>query len=56
MQLGKTQTLTISEKINSGWILVDESGEKAFLPKIFIQDEKETGEDVEVLCIRMTIN
>ncbi|MDH5032969.1 CvfB family protein [Chryseobacterium cucumeris] len=48
MQLGKTQTLTISEKINSGWILVDESGEKAFLPKIFIQDEKETGEDVEV--------
>lgn len=48
MQLGKTQTLTISEKINSGWILVDESGEKAFLPKIFIQDEKETGEEVEV--------
>lgn len=48
MQLGKTQTLTILEKINSGWILVDESGEKAFLPKIFIQDEKETGEDVEV--------
>jgi len=48
MQLGKTQTLTISEKINSGWILVDESGEKAFLPKIFIQDEKEVGEEVEV--------
>ncbi|RLJ32847.1 hypothetical protein CLU97_2312 [Chryseobacterium sp. 7] len=48
MQLGKTQTLTISEKINSGWILVDESGEKAFLPKIFIQDEKEEGEEVEV--------
>lgn len=48
MQLGKTQTLTISEKINSGWILVDESGEKAFLPKIFIQEEKETGEEVEV--------
>ncbi|WP_137905620.1 S1 RNA-binding domain-containing protein [Chryseobacterium sp. 2VB] len=48
MQLGRTQTLTISEKINSGWILVDESGEKAFLPKIFIQEEKETGEEVEV--------
>ncbi len=48
MQLGKTQTLTISEKINSGWILIDESGEKAFLPKIFIQEEKETGEEVEV--------
>jgi predicted RNA-binding protein (virulence factor B family) len=48
MQLGKTQTLTISEKINSGWILVDESGEKAFLPKIFIQEEKEEGEEIEV--------
>ncbi|CAI8809225.1 S1 RNA-binding domain-containing protein [Chryseobacterium sp. IT-36CA2] len=48
MQLGKTQTLTISEKINSGWILVDESGEKAFLPKIFMQDEKEIGEEVDV--------
>jgi len=48
MQLGKTQTLTISEKINSGWILVDESGEKAFLPKIFMQDEKEIGGEVEV--------
>jgi predicted RNA-binding protein (virulence factor B family) len=49
MQLGKTQTLKISEKINSGWILIDEeSSEKAFLPKIFIQEEKEVGEYVEV--------
>ncbi|MCW3161764.1 CvfB family protein [Chryseobacterium oryctis] len=48
MQLGKTQTLKISEKINSGWILTDELGEKAFLPKIFIQDEKEIDEEVEV--------
>ncbi|WP_185225924.1 CvfB family protein [Chryseobacterium indologenes] len=48
MQLGKTQSLKISEKINSGWILTDGSGEKAFLPKIFIQEEKEVGEYVEV--------
>ncbi|MGH1517472.1 CvfB family protein [Chryseobacterium sp. JK1] len=49
MQLGKTQTLKISEKINSGWILTDEeSAEKAFLPKIFIRDEQEVGEYVEV--------
>ncbi|REC50117.1 CvfB family protein [Chryseobacterium pennipullorum] len=48
MQLGKTQILQISEKINSGWILVDESGEKTFLPKIFIQEEKEIDEEVEV--------
>jgi predicted RNA-binding protein (virulence factor B family) len=49
MQLGKTQTLQISEKNNSGWILKDEeSGEKAFLPKIFIREEQEVGEYVEV--------
>ncbi|MGN7863684.1 CvfB family protein [Chryseobacterium sp.] len=49
MQLGKTQNLQISEKINSGWILTDEeSGEKAFLPKIFIREEQEVGEYVEV--------
>lgn len=48
MQLGKTQTLQISDKNNSGWILTDESGEKAFLPKIFIREEQEIGEDVEV--------
>ncbi|WET50465.1 S1-like domain-containing RNA-binding protein [Chryseobacterium indologenes] len=49
MQLGKTQTLQISEKLNSGWILIDEeSGEKAFLPKIFIREEQEVGEYIEV--------
>ncbi|OCA69857.1 RNA-binding protein [Chryseobacterium contaminans] len=49
MQLGKTQNLQISEKLNSGWILIDEeSGEKAFLPKIFIREEQEVGEYVEV--------
>lgn len=49
MQLGKTQNLQISEKLNSGWILIDEeSGEKAFLPKIFIREEQEVGEYIEV--------
>ncbi|WP_312343113.1 CvfB family protein [Chryseobacterium binzhouense] len=48
MQPGKTQTLKISEKNNSGWILEDNSGEKAFLSKIFIDEEKEVGEEVEV--------
>ncbi|AZA83943.1 RNA-binding protein [Chryseobacterium lactis] len=47
MQLGKTQSLKISEKNNSGWVLTDDSGEKAFLPKIFIPEEKEIGEEVE---------
>ncbi len=45
----KTQNLQISEKLNSGWILIDEeSGEKAFLPKIFIREEQEVGEYIEV--------
>lgn len=49
MQFGKTQALQIAEKINSGWILKDEeSSEKAFLPKIFIREEQEVGEYVEV--------
>lgn len=47
MQIGKTQTLKISEKNSSGWILTDESGEKAFLPKIFIQDDKEIDDEME---------
>ncbi|MCS3870128.1 putative RNA-binding protein (virulence factor B family) [Chryseobacterium ginsenosidimutans] len=48
MLLGKTQTLNISEKNHSGWILTDEAGEKAFLPKIFTQDDKEVGDEIEV--------
>ncbi|MDH6254047.1 putative RNA-binding protein (virulence factor B family) [Chryseobacterium sp. H1D6B] len=48
MELGKTQSLKISEKNNSGWILTDESGEQAFLPKVFIQEEKEIDEEVVV--------
>jgi len=48
MLLGKTQTLKISEKISSGCILTDESGEKAFLPKIFMPDDKEIGDDMDV--------
>jgi predicted RNA-binding protein (virulence factor B family) len=48
MQIGKTQTLKISDKNHSGWILTDESGEKAFLPKIFTHDDKEIDEEIEV--------
>lgn len=48
MQIGKTQTLKISDKNNSGWILMDESDEKAFLPKIFTHDDKEIDEEIEV--------
>lgn len=52
MQLGKTQTLKIAEKNNSGWMLADENGEKAFLSKVFIREEKEIGEEVEVFVFQ----
>ncbi|MFL9833036.1 CvfB family protein [Chryseobacterium terrae] len=48
MQIGKTQTLKISEKNNSGWMLESETGETAFMSKVFIREEKEIGEEVEV--------
>lgn len=52
MQPGKTQTLKISEKNNSGWILEDATGEKAFLSKIFIDEEKEIGDEIEVFIFQ----
>lgn len=48
MQIGKTQTLKISEKNNSGWMLEAESGETAFMSKVFIREEKEIGDEIEV--------
>ena len=47
MKIGRTQTLKISEKNSSGWMLVDDTEWKAFLPKVFIQEEKEVGDEVE---------
>lgn len=52
MQVGKTQSLTISEQINSGFILTDESGEKAFLSKIFVLDDMIIGEQIEVFVFQ----
>lgn len=48
MKIGKTQTLKISEKNNSGWMLESETGETAFMSKVFIRDEKEIGDEIEV--------
>ncbi|MCX8532215.1 CvfB family protein [Chryseobacterium luquanense] len=48
MQIGKTQTLKISEKNHSGWMLKDDSGETAFMSKVFIREEKEIGDELEV--------
>ena len=41
MKLGKTQTLKIAEINNSGAFLESENGERAFLPKIFLDENVE---------------
>ena len=48
MKLGKTQTLKIAEINNSGAFLESENGERAFLPKIFLDEKAEIDNDVEV--------
>ncbi|GGP02158.1 hypothetical protein GCM10010992_05420 [Cloacibacterium rupense] len=48
MKLGKTQTLKIAEINNSGAFLESENGERAFLPKIFLDENAEIDNDVEV--------
>lgn len=48
MLIGKTQNLRIAEKNNSGAFLEDEQGERAFLPKIFLSEDAEIGEEMEV--------
>ena len=47
MQIGKTQILKVSEKNSSGYMLVDDVEWKAFLPKIFVHQEMEEGDEVE---------
>lgn len=48
MKIGKIQTLKVSEKNSSGYMLVDDLEWKAFLPKIFVRDELEKDDEVEV--------
>ncbi|WP_312823014.1 S1-like domain-containing RNA-binding protein [Epilithonimonas sp.] len=48
MNAGQTQTLTIAEKISSGYILKDELGEKAFIQKVFADESWEIGAEVDV--------
>ena len=48
MKLGKTQTLKIAEINNSGAFLESENGERAFLPKIFLDENAEIGDELDV--------
>ncbi|NRS92806.1 hypothetical protein HNQ03_001886 [Chryseobacterium sp. 16F] len=45
---GRTQTLTIAEKNNSGYFLEDQTGDRAFLSKIFANDDTEIGDEIDV--------
>lgn len=45
---GKTQTLTVSEMNSSGYMLTDEHEWKAFLPKVFIKEDRLIGDQMEV--------
>lgn len=48
MKPGQTNSLIISEKISSGFILRDENQEKAFIQKVFAEDSWEIGTEVDV--------
>ena len=48
MQVGKFQTLKVSEVNNSGYILTDEFDEKAFLSKILVNSTLEVDDEIEV--------
>lgn len=48
MDIGKKQHLIVSEKVNSGYLLTDDQGEKAFLPKIFIREDLNLNDEIEV--------
>lgn len=48
MNIGKTQALKVSEKNSSGYMLTDDMDWKAFLPKIFVREELEEGDEIEV--------
>lgn len=48
MNIGKVQTLEVSEKISSGYLLTDGEGEKAFLPKIFVREDLSEGDAITV--------
>ncbi|WP_304342792.1 S1 RNA-binding domain-containing protein [Chryseobacterium koreense] len=52
MNIGKTQTLKIYEHNSSGFILVDENEEKAFLPKIFAPENSLIGDEIEVFVFQ----
>ncbi len=52
MDIGKIQTLTVAELNTSGYILQDELEENAFLPKVFVKDTLNEGDEVQVFVFQ----
>lgn len=49
---GKKQTLTVSEKTDSGFYLADEDGKKVFIANFFAEDSWQVGEEVAVFLFQ----
>lgn len=52
MQPGIIQSLKIVEKVNSGFYLSDDSGERVFISNVFTDTQWEIGQDVEVFVFQ----
>ena len=52
MQVGKTQSLTVSEQNSSGFFLSDDSGENVFISKVLSDNQWQIGDEVEVFVFQ----
>lgn len=52
MDIGKIQTLKVSEQNSSGYILQDDLEWNAFLPKLFVKDPLNVGDEIQVFVFQ----
>lgn len=52
MDIGKIQTLKVSEQNSSGYILEDDLEWNAFLPKLFVKDPLNVGDEIQVFVFQ----
>ncbi|MHA6727788.1 CvfB family protein [Chryseobacterium sp. A301] len=52
MDIGKIQTLKVSEQNSSGYILEDDLEWNAFLPKLFVKDSLNVGDEIQVFVFQ----
>lgn len=48
MKIGKIQTLEVSKKTEDGFFLEDEAGQELFISKLFVEDNIEEGDELQV--------